>query len=104
MTGARTLTREQMLHLVDRARRGVILPPELDDLHGGIVAMAARTDKAKRAVNILAEQYRLLEAEVTRLTAGQCTHALHMCQQHHTVPVDGCPYPKCVKAREQEAS
>ncbi|WP_371612897.1 hypothetical protein [Streptomyces clavifer] len=45
------------------------------------------------------EQIRALTAEVARLTAGQCTHALHMCQQHHTVPVDGCPYPKCIKAR-----
>ena len=44
-----------------------------------------------------------LEAEVARLTAGQCTHTLHMCQQHHTAPVDGCPYPKCIKARAATA-
>jgi hypothetical protein len=41
MTDSRKMTLTQLLHLVDRARRGVILPPELDDLHGGIVALDA---------------------------------------------------------------
>lgn len=42
-----------------------------------------------------------LEAEVARLAAGQCTDSRRMCDLHHTVPVDGCPYPRCVNAREQ---
>lgn len=42
-----------------------------------------------------------LEAEVARLTAGQCTDSLAVCRQHHTVPVAGCPYPTCLAAREQ---
>lgn len=44
-----------------------------------------------------------LEADVARLTAGQCLDRLSMCQQHHTPPVTGCPYPQCVTARQQQA-
>ena len=70
----------------------------------------ATAEKIRQAQARDADQYEAqlrdriteLEAEVARLTAGQCTHALHMCQQHHTAPVDGCPYPRCVKAREQQ--
>ncbi|MEW1630791.1 hypothetical protein AB0387_25955 [Streptomyces sp. NPDC089173] len=40
-----------------------------------------------------------LNAEVHRLTLGQCTHALAVCEQHHAVPVAGCPHPRCVAAR-----
>lgn len=40
-----------------------------------------------------------LEQRVTELTAGQCTHALAICEQHHTTPVAGCPYPRCRAAR-----
>lgn len=43
-----------------------------------------------------------LEAEVTRLTAGQCLDSRRMCEQHHTPPVTGCPYPQCVTARQQQ--
>ena len=42
--------------------------------------------------------------EVARLTAGQCTDSRRMCDLHHTVPVAGCPYPRCINAREREAS
>jgi len=42
-------------------------------------------------------------AEIARLTTGQCTHTRAMCDLHHTRPVHGCPYPKCVTARQQEA-
>ncbi|MYW33591.1 hypothetical protein [Streptomyces sp. SID2119] len=45
---------------------------------------------------------RALEAEVTRLTAGQCTHALAACEQHHTTPVAGCPYPRCRAATDRD--
>ncbi|MEC4016038.1 hypothetical protein [Streptomyces sp. H27-D2] len=41
MADSRALTLAQLLHLVDRARRGTILPPELDDLRAGIVALDA---------------------------------------------------------------
>jgi hypothetical protein len=36
------MTRDQLLHLVDRARRGVALPAELDLLHQGIETVHAR--------------------------------------------------------------
>lgn len=68
-------------HLLDRARRGVILPAEGE------------------ALAVLVTE---LEAEVSRLTAGQCTHTRRMCDLHHAQPVTDCPYPKCIKAREQQ--
>lgn len=40
-------------------------------------------------------QCRAAEAQVRELAAGQCTHSLATCEQHHTVPVAGCPYPRC---------
>ncbi|MFI9497868.1 hypothetical protein ACIG92_08355 [[Kitasatospora] papulosa] len=39
-----------------------------------------------------------LGARIAELTAGQCTHALAVCEQHHRVPVTGCPYPRCKAA------
>ena len=39
-----------------------------------------------------------LSARIAELTAGQCTHALAVCEQHHRVPVTGCPYPRCKAA------
>lgn len=41
MTDSRSLTLKQLLHLVDRARRGVALAAELDDLQAGITALEA---------------------------------------------------------------
>ena len=66
MTDTRAMTLRDLLHLVDRARRGTILPAELDDLHGGITAMAGRLAKAERAANLLADSHRRAEeAEAT---------------------------------------
>lgn len=36
-----------------------------------------------------------LEAEVARLTAGQCLDSRAMCEKHHLPPVADCPYPRC---------
>lgn len=44
------------------------------------------------------EHVRELEQRVAELTAGQCTHALAVCEQHHRVPGAGCPYPRCKAA------
>lgn len=103
-------------HLLDRMRRGVLLPAEAEQL-AGLVAelqeevvnaqqdteymklLVAASSEPGHAVRRVAE----LAAEVARLTAGQCTHTLAMCQQHHAAPVAGCPYPRCIKAREQQA-
>jgi transcriptional regulator with XRE-family HTH domain len=41
------------------------------------------------------------EAEVTRLTAGQCIDSRRMCDLHHTKPVDGCPYPRCLNTQKE---
>lgn len=40
-----------------------------------------------------------LEADVARLTAGQCTHHVDTHDQHHTTPVTGCPW--CTKAAKE---
>ncbi|MFD9834478.1 hypothetical protein [[Kitasatospora] papulosa] len=59
------------------------------------------TENAAREIDraLVAEaRVRELGAEVARLTAGQCTHALAVCEQHHRVPVAGCPYPRCKAA------
>lgn len=45
-----------------------------------------------------------LETRVAELTAGQCTHALAVCEQHHRVPVAGCPYPRCRAAAARTAT
>ncbi|MEU0831262.1 hypothetical protein [Streptomyces sp. NPDC005969] len=42
MTDTRTVTRDQLLHLADRARRGVALPAELDQLASGITELGQR--------------------------------------------------------------
>ncbi|MEV1097470.1 hypothetical protein AB0I87_18610 [Streptomyces sp. NPDC049952] len=44
------------------------------------------------------EHVAALEQRVAELTAGQCTHALAVCEQHHHQPVAGCPYPRCKAA------
>ncbi|MFD5208449.1 hypothetical protein ACFWNF_16165 [Streptomyces anulatus] len=54
--------------------------------------------RAARAEARVAE----LEAEVARLTAGQCLDSRAMCEQHHAPPVDGCPYPRCRAARNRD--
>lgn len=65
---------ERLHHLLDRARRGVILPDEGEQL-----------------------------AElVGHLVAAQCTDQLAICQAHHLPPVAGCPYPRCQAARQRD--
>ncbi|WP_393057692.1 hypothetical protein [Streptomyces sp. LN549] len=53
MTGP---TREQLLHLADRARRGVALDAEHDALAAGITAMADRLDRANKAIRFMLQQ------------------------------------------------
>ncbi|MBT2508841.1 hypothetical protein J7I98_23725 [Streptomyces sp. ISL-98] len=52
MTDTRMLDKAEadLHHLVDRVRRGTILPPEVEQLDEGITAMAARLKDAKAAV------------------------------------------------------
>ncbi|MER6191799.1 hypothetical protein [Streptomyces cyaneofuscatus] len=79
----------------------------LDDLTSDALdALYDRLERAQRSATLHTEAHRTatrradtLAAEVARLTAGQCTHALAICEQHHTTPVAGCPYPRCVAAR-----
>ncbi|WP_435597096.1 hypothetical protein [Streptomyces anulatus] len=72
----------------------------LDDLTSDALdALYDRAEKTERAVDLLAEQYRRLEADNARLTAGQCLDSRAMCEQHHAPPVAGCPYPRCRAAR-----
>ncbi|MFD3741078.1 hypothetical protein [Streptomyces sp. NPDC058629] len=65
-------------------------------------ALRARWWKANARIDELDARVRELEAEVDRLTAGQCTHTRAMCEQHHAVPVAGCPYPRCVAAQQRD--
>ncbi|MEU8829387.1 hypothetical protein [Streptomyces sp900116325] len=60
MKDTRTATRERLLHLADRTRRGVALPAEHDALHAGINALCDRVDKQARALdrgNALTDQW-----------------------------------------------
>ena len=100
-------------HLIDRARRCALLPEEADRFTTELRDLVRRLedteddrDRANAALRHMLGQHRecginritALEAEVARLTAGQCTHALAVCEQHHRVPVTGCPYPRCKAA------
>ncbi|MGW7398055.1 hypothetical protein ACWGH7_16340 [Streptomyces cyaneofuscatus] len=103
-------------HLIDRARRSTLLPEEADQFTAHLRDLVRRLENEEddtrhlltQRQEMAAERYawqergdraearvRELEAEVVRLTAGQCTHALATCEQHHTKPVAGCPYPRC---------
>ncbi|MFC8862682.1 hypothetical protein [[Kitasatospora] papulosa] len=62
------------------------------------------TAAADIAVSVVRPDLEQLEQRVTELTAGQCTHALSTCQMHHRIPVDGCPYPRCIAARQRAAT
>ena len=59
------------------------------------------TAAADVAITVVRPELEQLEQRVAELTAGQCTHALTMCLQHHAKPVDGCPYPRCIAARKR---
>ncbi|MFE2019860.1 hypothetical protein ACFW9O_17675 [Streptomyces sp. NPDC059499] len=94
-----------------RARHAVPDRTTLPDLHHRIVDALATAypdppfDAADLGHLVLAvrdSHVEQLEQQVAALTAGQCTHALAMCEQHHTTPVDGCPYPRCIAARKRE--
>ncbi|MFF6904546.1 hypothetical protein ACFY9Q_01220 [Streptomyces sp. NPDC012389] len=106
-------------HLIDRARRGRLLHEEADRFTTELRDLVRRLEDEEDASHRLfvqrqemaAERYawqergdraearvRDLEAEVSRLTAGQCTHSLAICEQHHATPVAGCPYPRCLAA------
>ncbi|PVC80529.1 hypothetical protein DBP19_35930 [Streptomyces sp. CS090A] len=114
--------------LLNRLLRSVLLPEECEQLAGAVRELEQRyarlthiatvacqqTDalwawradpdpQAALTVHLAAEdRIRDLEAEVARLTAGQCTHTRAMCEQHHTTPVAGCPYPRCRAARDRD--
>ncbi|MFC9753003.1 hypothetical protein [Streptomyces sp. NPDC056921] len=67
---------EQLLHLVDRARRGVALPAELDQLAAGITEQAARITALERLaagnrrhVQLIVPELEKAEARVTELEA-----------------------------------
>lgn len=77
----------------------------INEAHGGDswpCLVPAIEELAKRIAN-LRVMYDVVSSREHDLTAGQCTHTLAVCQQHHRVPVDGCPYPRCVAARKREA-
>ncbi|MFJ1830442.1 hypothetical protein [Streptomyces sp. NPDC088178] len=66
--------REQLLHLVDRARRGVALPAELDQLAVGITEQAARIATLehvaacnKRHVQLIVPDLEKAEAVIERV-------------------------------------
>ncbi|MFJ8855138.1 hypothetical protein [Streptomyces sp. NPDC102437] len=68
--------KQQLLHLVDRARRGVLLPAELDQLAAGITEQAARITTLehvaagnKRHVAIIAPELERTEAALARVRA-----------------------------------
>ncbi|MBT2429420.1 hypothetical protein J7F02_28340 [Streptomyces sp. ISL-112] len=106
-------------HLIDRARRNRLLTEEADRFTAHLRDLVRRLedeeDSSRRLLTqrqeMAAERYawqergdqaearvRALTAEVSRLTAGQCTHTRAMCEQHHAVPVAGCPYSRCLAA------
>ncbi|MCX5112189.1 hypothetical protein OOK13_40360 [Streptomyces sp. NBC_00378] len=62
--------REQLLHLADRARRGVALPAEHDALAAGIAAMANRLEDWKQAAGAGMTLADNLRAEVAALAPG----------------------------------
>lgn len=57
MTGP---TREQLLHLAERAWRGVLLPAEYDQLTAGISIMAAQLAELDGAANVAVSAVRLM--------------------------------------------
>ncbi|RLV66323.1 integral membrane sensor signal transduction histidine kinase [Streptomyces sp. CBMAI 2042] len=91
---------ERLHHLLDRLLRGVLLPEEREQLAVLVRELEADLHRYEEVVvGDLNEANIGLQREVARLTAGQCTHALAVCEQHHAVPVAGCPYPRCRAAR-----
>ncbi|WP_097866549.1 hypothetical protein [Streptomyces sp. rh34] len=103
-------------HLLDRAERNVLLPGEGDRLRelvgkvrGNVEFYEAATARMRNRAEVATvradrakARVRELEAEVARLTAGQCLDSRAMCEKHHAPPVDGCPYPRCKAARNRD--
>jgi len=96
---------DRLHHLLDRLRRGALLEAEGEQLVTAVTKLADRAEGAEAARDRLlrscdrrAARIRDLEQRVAELTAGQCTHALAVCEKHHRVPVTGCPYPRCKAA------
>ncbi|MEV3946999.1 hypothetical protein AB0K57_04955 [Streptomyces halstedii] len=58
-------------------------------------------DLADKLCTVRDDRLTQLEAEVARLTAGQCVDSRRMCDLHHQQPVTGCPYPRCLTSRDQ---
>ncbi|WP_326768822.1 hypothetical protein OG978_33640 [Streptomyces sp. NBC_01591] len=83
--------REQLLHLVDRARRGSIFDAELDQLADGITAMADRTAELETETTKLIRWHRedgttlaKAEAAIARVQALPRTPQVQI--QIHGVP------------------
>ncbi|WP_328903247.1 hypothetical protein OHR86_28000 [Streptomyces sp. NBC_00441] len=64
-----TLTREQLLHLADRARRGVLLPDEGALLADGVVELAKYADQTEDLLRVAHETSNKSEAERARAAA-----------------------------------
>ncbi|MFD4662481.1 hypothetical protein [Streptomyces halstedii] len=108
-----TIQPDRLHHLLDRARRGVLLPAEaeqlvelVEKLHGDVEFYEAATSRMRDRAEVATvradraeARVRDLEANVARLTAGQCLDSRAMCEMHHLPPVAGCPYPRCRAAR-----
>lgn len=111
-------------HLLDRLRRGVLLEAEAEQLARLVGELETAIEQAELDAEQQARHFKTVcgeresyrqawkyeqkrrataEAEVARLAAGQCTHTRRMCDLHHRHPVDGCPCPKCIKARTTTA-
>lgn len=74
----------RLQHLIDRARRGALLPAEADQLMTGLRDLVRRLEDT--------------EDERDRLTAGQCTHYKGTHDQRHTAVVTGCVW--CTKTAD----
>ncbi|WP_435285194.1 hypothetical protein [Streptomyces bacillaris] len=87
---------DRVHHLLDRLLRGVLLPEEAEQLAGAVRILQARVNDQDGAASVTVSAIRLmnqagaqrdraeacvreLEAEVARLTAGQCTHTRTLC-------------------------
>lgn len=89
---------DRLALLENGARERSALLEEARDALENAGAAGAHGDDWPRLVPAIEQ----LAAERDRLTAGQCTHALATCEQHHATPVAGCPYPRCRAARNRD--
>ncbi|MFB8035898.1 hypothetical protein ACFC5Z_23705 [Streptomyces sp. NPDC056004] len=61
---------EQLLHLVDRVRRGVIIPAELDQLAAGVTEQAARITTLEHVAAGNRQHVALVVPELEKAEAG----------------------------------